>query len=117
MFDRRTVVASIPVGGRPDQVAVGAGFVWATNVDEPRAHRPEDARVTKTVGLGFEPTDLAGERDVWVVGGYDHTVWRIDSDGEARLKFEFAERFDRFRPDSNEGRQGSPCTARLGPSR
>ena len=74
---------------------------------------PKTLEVTKTVGLGFEPTDLAGERDhVWVVGGYDHTVWRIDSDGEARLKFEFAERFDRFRPDSNEGRQGSPCTAR-----
>ena len=68
---------------------------------------PKTLEVTKTVGLGFEPTDLAGERDhVWVVGGYDHTVWRIDSDGEARLKFEFAERFGPLPPGFERGPAG-----------
>ena len=29
--------------------------------------------MTETVGLGFEPTDLAADDDnVWVVGGFDH---------------------------------------------
>jgi hypothetical protein len=86
----------------------------------PRAHRPEDARGDKTVGLGFEPTDLAGEPDhVWVVGGYDHTVWRIDSDGEARLKFEFAERFGPLPPgfERGPGRDRRARHERLGLSR
>jgi hypothetical protein len=84
-----------PLEVDPTRWAVGAGFVWASNLDDRTLLRidPKTLRVTKTVGLGFEPTDLAGDRNhVWVVGGYDYTLWRIDADGEARLKLEFTER-------------------------
>ena len=35
----------------------------------------------------------ADARRVWVVGGYDHALWRLDADGVVRLKVRFEERF------------------------
>ena len=107
--DRGAVIASIPVGHRPDQVVSGAGFVWASSLEDKTLARidPRTLRVTKTVGLGFEPTDLAADRDhVWVVGGYDHKIWRVDSDGEARLKLDFEERFGPLPPGYERGPAG-----------
>ena len=40
--------------------------------------------MTKTVGLGFEPTDIAADDEhVWVVGGYDHVLWRVTATASA----------------------------------
>ena len=89
------VVASIPVGRGPESVVAGAGAVWVANVGDRTMSRidPKTLRVTKTVGLGFEPTDLAADDEhVWVAGGYEHVLWRVDRDGIARLKTSFAER-------------------------
>ena len=59
----------------------GAGAVWVANVDDRTLSRvdPATLQVTKIVGLGFEPTDLAADDEhVWVAGGYDHALWRVD---------------------------------------
>jgi hypothetical protein len=55
---------------------------------------PSTFEVTATVGLGFEPTDIEAVGDsVWVAGGYDHALWRVDRDGLPRTKLSFRERF------------------------
>ena len=54
--------------------------------------------VVRTIGIGFEPTGIAGgDEAVWVVGGYDHELSRIDtSDGRVRLHTRSASESDRF---------------------
>ena len=68
---------------------------------------PETLRVTETVGLGFEPTGLAADDDnVWVVGGFDHALWRVDWDGVPRLKLTFTERLGPLREGFERGAAG-----------
>jgi DNA-binding SARP family transcriptional activator/streptogramin lyase len=89
------IVAAIPVGRGPEGIVGGAGAVWVTNVDDRTLSRidPATLQETKVVGLGFEPTDLAADDEhVWVAGGYDHVLWRVDRDGVARLKQTFTEK-------------------------
>jgi streptogramin lyase len=90
-------------------VAVGAGAVWVANVSDRTVSRVDgdSLSVTATVGLGFEPTDLAADDDfVWVVGGYDHALWRLDRDGTARLKTRFVERFGPLPEGHDSGAAG-----------
>jgi len=48
----------------------------------------------QTIGLGFEPTGLAaGKGAVWVAGGFEHALWRIDTaDNVVRVKLAVRER-------------------------
>ena len=106
---RGAVVAAIPVGRRPEQVVVGAGGVWVANVVDRTLSRidPESLGVNKTVGLGFEPTDLAADDEhVWVVGGYEHSVWRLDRDGAVRLKLQFDEQLGPLPDEFERGPAG-----------
>ncbi len=83
--------------------------MWAANVADRTVSRidPETLAVTTTVGLGFEPTGLAADGDrVWVAGGYDHVLWRVDADGIARLRISFAERLEPLAGGSEEGPTG-----------
>ena len=63
--------------------------------------------MNKTVGLGFEPTDLAADDEhVWVVGGYDHSIWRLDRDGAVRLKLQFDEQLGPLPDEFERGPAG-----------
>ena len=72
------------------------------------AARPGDAsRDQDGSGYGFEPTDLAADSEhVWVAGGYDHVLWRLDRDGVARLKLRFTERLGPLPSKFARGRAG-----------
>lgn len=74
-----TVVAEIPVGGRPAGPAVGEGSVWVGNRDDKTILRidPSSRDVVRTIGLGVTPSDVeVGAGGVWVLS--DWAVLRID---------------------------------------
>jgi Protein kinase domain len=85
-----------PTGTRPVLVVLVDGSAWIANAEDGTVTQVsiETRRVVRTIGIGYEPTGLAGaDRAVWVVGGYDHQLSRIDtSDGRIRLRVEFQER-------------------------
>jgi DNA-binding SARP family transcriptional activator/streptogramin lyase len=82
------VVADAPLHAKPLGLTGGASGVWVSTSDQtvervdPRSHR-----ITRTIGLGLVPTDLAVLRGVlWITSqGYLHRVLRITaSDGDVR---------------------------------
>jgi YVTN family beta-propeller protein len=74
------VVGYVPVGSRPDGVAVGEGAVWVANLDDKTLSRvdPEKRTVARTISLDATPTGLAvGFGAVWVAHGLLGTVSRV----------------------------------------
>ena len=66
-----SVVDSVSVGARPDQIAAGAGSLWVANLDDQSVSRvdPVGRRVTRTFSVLDTPTGLAASDDaVWAVG-------------------------------------------------
>jgi YVTN family beta-propeller protein len=75
------VVAPVPVGVRPGAVAIGAGAVWVTNLDDQTLSRidPKTRVLVRTISLDAAPTGLAvGPNAVWVANGLSGTVSRVD---------------------------------------
>jgi YVTN family beta-propeller protein len=74
-----TVVAEVPIGGRPAGPAVGEGSVWVGNRDEKTLLRI-DARsreIVRRIGLGVEPTDVeVGAGSIWILS--DGALLRVD---------------------------------------
>jgi DNA-binding SARP family transcriptional activator len=68
---RDAAAADVPLHAQPAAVAYGAGSFWVATKDDqtllqidPRTHR-----ITRTIGLGVEPTTIASAgRYVWVLG-------------------------------------------------
>ena len=72
------------LGGHPNEVAFGAGFVWVTNTDNDSVTRI-DAQTSEGVTIehvGNAPTGIAaGAEGVWVANSLDGTVAQIDPKG------------------------------------
>jgi YVTN family beta-propeller protein len=65
-----SVVATVPVGTRPDTIAYGSGSLWIANVDDQTISRvdPGSLRTLGIVTLAGPPTGLAaGASAIWVV--------------------------------------------------
>ena len=94
--DARKLAASAPTGSFPLDVVLAGGSAWISNSEDDTVTQIDiqTRRVVRTIGLGFQPTGLsAGNAAVWVVGGYDHQLARIDTaDGLIRLRVRFRER-------------------------
>lgn len=79
--DRGTIVGSVPLTGTPDDVAIGHGFVWVTDVTGGSVFQidPDDMSVVRTIDVGAGPQGIvAPPSGVWVtVAGSDEVV-RID---------------------------------------
>jgi YVTN family beta-propeller protein len=74
-----TVVAEIPIGGRPAGPAIGEGSVWVGNRDDKTLLRidPRSRVIVRTIGLGVAPTDVeVGAGSVWVLS--DGALLRVD---------------------------------------
>jgi DNA-binding SARP family transcriptional activator/streptogramin lyase len=74
------VLADIPLGSQPTAVSAGPDGVWvATRNQTVRRIDPSSRRITRTIGLGLVPTDLAvGRGELWAASaGYLHRVIRI----------------------------------------
>ena len=82
------VLADIPLGAQPTAVSAGPDGVWvATRNQTVRRIDPSSRRITRTIGLGLVPTDLAVSRgELWAASaGYLHRVIRITiSDGDVQ---------------------------------
>jgi len=75
------IVAQVPVGTSPSDVAVGAGSVWATSVDDQTATRfnLDGAGIRQAIGVGDGPGGIAADaHGVWVSNSLAGTVSRID---------------------------------------
>ena len=82
------VTAAVPVGAKPEAVAVGLGSAWVANVEE-RTLTRIDARThaTRTIALPATPTDVAvGLGAVWVAYGILGELARIDPQRNAVVK-------------------------------
>jgi peptide/nickel transport system substrate-binding protein len=79
--DSGRIVAEVPVGSAPAEIAVSPDAVWVTNVNEKLLTRVDPAtnQVVQTIQVGDGPTGIAvGGGAVWVANGLDGTVSRID---------------------------------------
>jgi predicted Ser/Thr protein kinase len=83
------LVARVPVGGRPNSIAIGNGLVLATGNRTKRVHLV-DAKTNKL--RGGRPTVGFGSRDVttglgaaWVAGSSQQAVFKLDSGTGRRL--------------------------------
>jgi YVTN family beta-propeller protein len=75
------VVDSTPVGVTPSQLAVGAGSVWAINVEDATLSRidPATHALQRTITLPATPTGLAfGSKAAWVANGPAGSLSRVD---------------------------------------
>jgi YVTN family beta-propeller protein len=75
------VVAAIPVGARPESIAVGGGSAWVANVDEKTLSQIDLRKrsLKRNFPLPATPTALAyGFDAVWVVHGLLGTLSRVD---------------------------------------
>lgn len=82
VIDPRTnrIVAQVPVGNTPTEVAIGEGSVWVLNSNEQTLSRidPETKTVLRVVPTTTSASDLAvGAGAVWVAGT-TQTLTRID---------------------------------------
>jgi YVTN family beta-propeller protein len=76
-----SVVAEIPVGGRPGGVAVGMGSVWVANGEDNMLLRidPRSRKVVRTIGLPVQPREVAvGSESVWIASSSGDEVLRVD---------------------------------------
>jgi YVTN family beta-propeller protein len=83
LFDPQSgrLVADVPVGTTPTDVAVGEGAAWVTNTASGTVDRvdPSTRTVRQTIRVGAGPTGVAvGEDSVWVTNTLDGSVSRID---------------------------------------
>jgi YVTN family beta-propeller protein len=75
------LVAEVPVGSGPTNVAVGEGSVWVTNSLDRSVSRidPRTSRLLQRIDVGDDPSGIAvGAGAVWVANSLDGTVSRID---------------------------------------
>jgi YVTN family beta-propeller protein len=80
------VVATIPVGDGPGEMAVGAGSIWVVNSGDGSLSRidPATNAVTATIPVGSPATDTlfifvrSNGEQVWVLNLVDETLQRID---------------------------------------
>jgi YVTN family beta-propeller protein len=75
------VVTAIPVGARPESIAVGGGSAWVANVDEKTLSQIDlrERSLKRNFPLPATPTALAyGFNAVWVVHGLLGTLSRVD---------------------------------------
>ncbi len=87
VIDPRTnrVVAAIPVGNTPSDIAVGAGAVWTLSANEETLSKidPVSGRVVRVVAVGAAGGVAVGDGSVWVTSGalgQPLSVLRIDPD-------------------------------------
>jgi YVTN family beta-propeller protein len=76
------VVATIPVGGQPNWIAIGEDAVWAENTDDGTVSRidPATNEVTGTFEVGRGPVYLAGQDGLlWVANGLAKSVSVLDA--------------------------------------
>lgn len=85
VIDPRTnrVVAAIPVGNTPSDIAVGAGAVWTLSANEETLSKidPGSGRVVRVVAVGSAGGVAVGDGSVWVTSGalgQPFSVLRID---------------------------------------
>jgi YVTN family beta-propeller protein len=74
---KHSLLADIPVGSSPAQVAAGAGALWVANEAGGTVSRidPHTRAVSQTITVGNGPAALAvGARGVWVVNSLDGTL-------------------------------------------
>jgi YVTN family beta-propeller protein len=74
------VLASYPVGSKPNTLAIGLGSVWVANSGDGTVSRidPRSGSVHTVLGVGAHPTGIAvGEGSVWVASSADRRVARI----------------------------------------
>ena len=73
------VVGHVPVGRRPDSVAVGEDSVWVANLDDKTLSRIDPkSRTVRTIRLDATPTGLAvGAASIWVAYGYTGALARV----------------------------------------
>jgi DNA-binding SARP family transcriptional activator/streptogramin lyase len=79
--DSTEVIGEVPVGGRPEGVALGEGSVWVGNTDERTLLRidPHSRVVVDTIGLGVPPSGVTvGGGSVWVVSRAANVVLQVD---------------------------------------
>jgi YVTN family beta-propeller protein len=82
IIDPRTnkVVGHVPVGARPDGVAVGQGAVWVANLQDRTLSRVDSKQRTleRTISLNATPTGVAvGAGAVWLAYGLLGTLSRF----------------------------------------
>jgi DNA-binding SARP family transcriptional activator/ABC-type branched-subunit amino acid transport system substrate-binding protein/DNA-binding beta-propeller fold protein YncE len=65
------IVAQVPVGATPAELAVGGSAVWVLNADDQTISRVDaETKDVRTLAIGATPTDLAaGAEGVWVGNG------------------------------------------------
>jgi ABC-type transport system substrate-binding protein/DNA-binding SARP family transcriptional activator len=74
-------VATIPLAGQPDGIAVGRDGVWVTSgsTGQLLLIDPHSNQVTQTIEIGGSPGGIAlGHGNVWVANGAEATVSRFD---------------------------------------
>ena len=74
---KHSLLAEIPVGSSPSQVAAGAGALWVANAGGGTrlADRPRTRAVSQTIPVGSGPSAVAvGAGGVWVVNALDGTL-------------------------------------------
>jgi YVTN family beta-propeller protein len=75
------VVGNVPVGSRPDGVAVGEGIVWVANLDDRTLSRVDATQrvLERTISLNATPTGIAvGAGAVWAAYGLLGQVARVE---------------------------------------
>ena len=75
------LVAEVPVGSGPTNVAVGEASVWVTNAHDRSVSRidPRTGALVQRIDVGGDPSGIAvGGGSVWVANSLDGTVSRID---------------------------------------
>jgi YVTN family beta-propeller protein len=75
-----TIVGHVPVGSRPDGVAVGQDSVWVANLEDRTLSRVDSKQrtVERTISLNATPTGVAaGAGYIWVAYGLLGTLARV----------------------------------------
>ena len=75
------IVAQVPAGLSPSDVAVGAGSVWVTSVDDQTVTRFDfnGGGIREKIRVGSGPGGIAADKHgVWVANSLEGTVSRID---------------------------------------
>ena len=84
------VVGQVPVGTRPEAVAVSQGSAWIANLDSKTLSRINaQTRKVKTIFLGQDvfPSDIAADEEaVWVANGPYDSVVRVSADSNTPVK-------------------------------